>query len=120
MTGLTRRRFIAISAAATGLAALPARAVDLYQWRGVALGAGASIILAHPDAKAIVARAVAEIGRLETIFNLYRTDSALTALNRDGSLAAPPSRTQPSTSTVLNFHSLPTRCPGMSFFDTQA
>ena len=90
MTGLTRRRFSAISAAATGLAALPARAQDLYQWRGVALGAGASIILAHPDAKAIVARAVAEIGRLETIFSLYRTDSALTALNRDGSLAAPP------------------------------
>jgi thiamine biosynthesis lipoprotein len=90
MTGLTRRRFIAISAAATGLAALPARAQDLYQWRGVALGAGASIILAHPDAKAIVARAVAEIGRLETIFSLYRTDSALTALNRDGYLAAPP------------------------------
>jgi FAD:protein FMN transferase len=85
----TRRRFLAISAAAF---ALPnaARAQPVYTWTGVALGAGATIRLAHPDAAAITARAAAEIARLEGIFSLYRADSALSQLNRDGSLAEPP------------------------------
>ncbi|MDT8853605.1 FAD:protein FMN transferase [Paracoccaceae bacterium Fryx2] len=89
MATLTRRRFIAISAAAAGLAALPAHA-DLFAWRGVALGAAASIHLAHPDAAAITARAVAEMARLEAIFSLYRADSALARLNESGELLAPP------------------------------
>lgn len=87
---LTRRRFITISAA---LAALPmgARAATpSLIWTGQALGARASIRLDHPDADAIAARVRAEIERLDTIFSLYRTDSALVRLNRDGVLAAPP------------------------------
>ena len=44
----------------------------------------------HPDAPAIVARAVAEIDRLEGIFSLYRQSSALSQLNRTGRLDAPP------------------------------
>jgi thiamine biosynthesis lipoprotein len=85
----TRRRFLAISAAAF---ALPnaARAQPVYTWTGIALGAGATIRLAHPDAAAITTRAAAEIARLEGIFSLYRADSALSQLNRDGSLAEPP------------------------------
>lgn len=85
----TRRRFLAISAAAF---ALPnaARAQAIYTWSGIALGAGATIRLAHPDAAAITARAAAEIARLEGIFSLYSADSALSALNRDGVLAEPP------------------------------
>jgi thiamine biosynthesis lipoprotein len=85
----TRRRFLAISAAAF---ALPhaARAQPVYTWQGIAMGAGASIRLAHPDAAAITTRAAAEIERLESIFSLYRADSALSQLNRDGTLAAPP------------------------------
>ena len=85
----TRRRFLAISAAAFALPAA-ARAQAVYTWSGVALGAGATIRLAHADAPAITARAAVEISRLEDIFSLYRTDSALSRLNRDGVLTAPP------------------------------
>jgi thiamine biosynthesis lipoprotein len=87
---LNRRRFLTISAAAVGLAASGARAAPTRVWTGVALGARASIRLDHPDAGAIAARAAAEISRLEGIFSLYRTDSALSRLNADAALAAPP------------------------------
>jgi len=87
MYTLNRRRFIAISASCL---ALPAAAAPLQQWRGTALGSAASIHLAHPEAKAIIARAVAEIDRLEDVFSLYRAGSALSRLNRDGGLVAPP------------------------------
>lgn len=95
-TDVTRRRFIAVSAALAASAALPvygfARS-ELVEWRGVALGAAASIRLAHPDraeGQRLLARCVAEIARLERIFSLYRPDSDLCRLNRDGVLAAPP------------------------------
>ena len=87
---ITRRRFIAISAA---LAALPAQSragTPGPTWTGQALGARASIRLDHPDAAAIARRVTAEIARLEGILSLYRSDSALARLNRDGHLAAPP------------------------------
>lgn len=95
MTTMNRRRFMAISAGTIGagalaLSALPARATQIYHWRGTALGADASIILAHPQAEAVVARAVAEIARLEDIFSLYRSDSALSRLNVAARLDAPP------------------------------
>lgn len=85
----TRRRFLQISAAALGFAA-EARASSVYRWSGVAMGAEASIRLSHPDAEAITARAAAEISRLEDVFSLYRAGSALSRLNRDGMLDAPP------------------------------
>ncbi len=95
---MTRRRLIAISALAAPLAAplagLPAIAHattrTTRQWTGQALGARASIRLDHPDAEAIAARVMAEIDRLEDILSLYRPQSALSLLNRDGHLAAPP------------------------------
>lgn len=92
---LTRRRFIAISAAAAGGAALgrPASAASLHTWRGVALGAAASIRLAHPDdaeARRLIDACVAEITRLERIFSLYDDRSALVRLNADGRLELPP------------------------------
>ena len=90
MQTLTRRRFLTISAAATGLIGMPARAAELYEWRGIALGAEAAIYRAHPDAKAITERAALEISRMEGIFSLYRGTSALARLNRDGRLDAPP------------------------------
>jgi thiamine biosynthesis lipoprotein len=61
-----------------------------YRWRGIALGAPASITLVHPDAPRLVAAARAEIARLEAIFSLYRTDSALMRLNASGRLSEPP------------------------------
>lgn len=91
---IARRRFITICAS---LAALPAfthaqegAAVPDLIWTGQALGARTSIRLEHPDAVAIAARVSAEIARLERIFSLYQTDSALARLNRDGHLDAPP------------------------------
>ena len=93
----TRRRFIAIAAAAAGLplAATGARAeiAHLHRWSGIALGAAAEIVLHDPDsarAHRLIARCVAEIDRLEDVFSLYRPESAVSRLNRDGRLAAPP------------------------------
>ena len=93
----TRRRFVAIAAAAAGLpfAALRAGAetANLHRWSGIALGAAAEIVLYDPDAtraRQLIARCVEEIDRLEDVFSLYRPESAIRRLNRDGRLAAPP------------------------------
>ncbi len=94
---LSRRRVIAISGLFAG-AALAAQAFprrhdpQLIRWEGQVLGAVASLELYHPDvaaAEALVADCLGEIDRLERIFSLYRP-SALTRLNRDGRLDAPP------------------------------
>jgi thiamine biosynthesis lipoprotein len=92
----SRRRAIAIFAAAAGLpllrtadAALPATV-----WTGQALGAPATLILNHEnpvEAARLIELVVAEVSRLETVFSLSRNDSALTELNRTGALAAPSS-----------------------------
>lgn len=89
----TRRRFFALVAAA-GLSALPrpARRVAAQEWRGSALGGEARIVVDHPDpalARQVAARALDEIDRLENEFSLFRADSALSRLNRDGRLPAP-------------------------------
>ncbi|WP_422374658.1 FAD:protein FMN transferase [Roseibium sp.] len=93
---LTRRRFIRICAAATAGLALPSTAsaagAKLHRWTGVALGARAEINLvlkSAEEAEYLFKRIEAEIRRLEAIFSLYRTDSELSRLNRDGHLAAP-------------------------------
>jgi len=98
---VSRRRFMRIAAGAAscgGLALLgpavssqagPAPAI----WRGIALGNLASIEIPHPDrdkAARLLAAARAEIERLESILSLYRPDSALSVLNRDGILRDPP------------------------------
>lgn len=105
IAGTSRRRFIAISAAAAGMALLPiaiparktASAQDLGSglriWRGAALGADAMLQIHHPDAAEagrIIDACLAEVCRLEKIFSLYREDSALCRLNRRGWLEDPP------------------------------
>ena len=95
---LTRRRFIHIAAAAAGVAVMPAWAagegkVPLRTWRGVALGADAALRLYHPDpreADRLIGACLAEVGRLEKVFSLYRGDSAIRHLNRFGWLRTPP------------------------------
>jgi len=99
---LPRRRFIGITAAAAGMALLPlscgralAREVSpqLRVWRGVALGADATLQIHHPDAglaDRLIERSIAEVHRLERVFSLYRGDSAISTLNRHGFLARPP------------------------------
>ncbi|WP_296762661.1 FAD:protein FMN transferase [Sediminimonas sp.] len=87
-----RRQFLNLAAAALACpAAVQAdTGVERHDWRGTAIGAGARITLYHPRGDELLARARAEIDRLEDIFSLYRADSALSRLNRDGGLAAPP------------------------------
>ena len=87
-SGGTGLPFAAIRAGAAG-----AEAAQLHRWSGIALGAGAEIVLHDPDAaraRRLIARCVAEIDRLEDVFSLYRPESAIRRLNRDGRLAAPP------------------------------
>lgn len=95
----TRRTALRIIAGATVAAALggnSARAGSApaaWTWRGTALGGRASITVHDSDresARAGLERCVAEIGRLESIFSLYRSDSSLARLNRDGHLHSPP------------------------------
>lgn len=94
---ITRRRFIAISAAAGGLPLLPiapARAAPLLRvWTGTALGCDATLQIHHPDpatADRLIEASLAEVRRLEHIMSLYRPDSGLSRLNRDGVLEDPP------------------------------
>lgn len=86
---LTRRRFIAISAALAPSLAMGGTA-GLHVETGIALGARVTLRLQHPDARRLATLAMAEIRRLEGIFSLYLPDSALSRLNRDGALREPP------------------------------
>ncbi len=87
---INRRRFITIAAAVAGASALPRRTIAwTATWSGIALGAPATLTLQHPDeaeAKDAIAACLAEVGRLEAIFSLYRPDSALMRLNVSGRL----------------------------------
>ena len=93
-TVITRRRAITIIAGGVGaFFAGPAQAAPIFEWRGTALGADARIILAHPDrhfANSALAAVCQEIERLENIFSLYRENSALSQLNRAGTLTPAP------------------------------
>src|SRR4030066_284183 len=95
-TVISRRRFITFVAAAAGLPLLvkaggpQARPV---RWAGTALGAPASIQLFHADeaqAHAAIAAGLGELKRLEAIFSVYRADSSISKLNREGVLENAP------------------------------
>lgn len=95
-TVISRRRFIAFVAAAAGLPLLlkagGAQAKPV-RWEGTALGAPASIQLYHADealARAAIAAGLDELRRLEAIFSVYRADSAISMLNREGVLENAP------------------------------
>ncbi|HMN38791.1 MAG TPA: FAD:protein FMN transferase [Hyphomicrobium sp.] len=94
---ISRRRFIAVAAAVAGSAHLSrsnAFAPPQIGWRGIALGAPATLTLHHPnerEAKEAIGACLAELARLEAIFSLHRPDSALVRLNDHGRLDdAPP------------------------------
>lgn len=94
----TRRRFVSIlagSAALSPLASLGSAATSpaVSVWKGVAMGAQASMTIVHPErakAQALIRTCCAEIERLEAILSLYRPDSALSRLNAGGELREPP------------------------------
>ena len=93
---ISRRRFITFAAAAAGLPLLlKAGGVQarLVRWEGTALGAPASIQLFHTDealAQQAIAAALAELRRQEAVFSMYRADSAISTLNRQGMLEDAP------------------------------
>src|SRR5580704_10707066 len=94
---LTRRRAMTILGGIAGVPLLgaidrPNDAVAVYRWSGTSLGSPSRLLICHPDGAAagrMVAHCVAEITRLERVFALYRPDSELARLNRDGRLANP-------------------------------
>ena len=94
---MTRRRAMTVMGAATGLpwigvADRSDTALLRYQWDGTSLGSPSRLLLYHHDratASRIVSECAAEIERLERIFALYRTDSEITRLNRDGRIELP-------------------------------
>ena len=95
-TVISRRRFITFIAAAAGLPLLlkagGAQAKPV-RWDGTALGAPASIQLFHTDeaqARAAIAAGLDELKRLEAIFSVYRADSSISMLNREGVLENAP------------------------------
>ncbi|EPX77931.1 FAD:protein FMN transferase [Salipiger mucosus] len=91
MSRITRRRFLTITAAACAASRLSA-AAPVARWRGHALGAHAELALAgvsQEDAAPVFSSVAAELERIERLFSLYRPDSALTRLNRDGVLPDP-------------------------------
>ncbi|MCC6888731.1 MAG: FAD:protein FMN transferase [Hyphomicrobiales bacterium] len=91
---LSRRRAIVVLAATAASLPLALRpqAVPAYEWRGAAMGGDARILLHGTnaaEARAALESAVAEIERLEGILSLFRSDSEIRRLNRDGVLAHP-------------------------------
>ena len=107
-----RRRALCIMAAAAGLPLLgltgmAKAAAQPVVWTGQALGAPATLILNIEDrekAARLVRQIVAEVSRLEDVFSLYRSGSALSQLNRVGALAAPPSDLVALLDTSRTFH----------------
>lgn len=98
MTPATGRRralyMLAASAAlAPGIPALLAREPRyLFEWNGTALGTRVQLRFVHDDEAAVrnaATMAAAEIDRLESIFSLYRSESDLCRLNRDGEIQRP-------------------------------
>jgi thiamine biosynthesis lipoprotein len=90
---ITRRRALTVVAAtAAGLITGGSRpeAVD-YEWRGYAMGTDARIIFggaSHQAARSAADLAAVEIERLERALSLFRPDSEIARLNRDGVLRA--------------------------------
>ncbi|TMV09097.1 FAD:protein FMN transferase [Ruegeria sediminis] len=85
---LTRRRFLAISAAAL---AGPANASPI-RWQGHALGAeiGLTLHAPAPQAELAIQQTRNRLRDIERLFSLYDPNSTLSVLNRDGLLPEPP------------------------------
>lgn len=93
---MSRRRALTVFAGAGAVAALGLSRgqtkIPTLEWRGRALGAPASIVIRHRDeavAREMVEFCVGEIERLERTFSLYRSDSEIVRLNREGRLDDP-------------------------------
>jgi len=89
-----RRRFIkiiglsGIGAVAGGvLVNMKDKPLHKVNWEGIALGAPSNITLFHHDkkeAQKILNKSIKQISKLENLFSLYKSDSQLSILNREG------------------------------------
>jgi FAD:protein FMN transferase len=95
---LTRRRFLRVVAAVSGLTPIIAAVratvptAQLHTWHGDVLGAWSELAVWHPDAafaQRTILRVRHEIERFERIFSLYRPDSEISRLNDAGRLLNP-------------------------------
>ena len=90
---ISRRRFLSIAAAASGIAISPKSfANDTSTWRGHAFGSEISIQLSGASNRrdAALNAALDTIRRMETYFSIYNPTSLLSRLNRAGTLRMPP------------------------------
>lgn len=112
----SRRRFIKIAAAQTAALAATSQSSmlaathskTLRQWKGIVLGAEASIQLnceSERKADRILKKCVSEIQRLENIFSLYDEHSSLSRLNQQKHLSSPPTELVDLLKTALRFGS---------------
>jgi len=109
---LGRRRLLLL-AAAMPLAAWrlnqTAEAAPL-RWQGTALGAPASVVLYHAGdtdhAQAALTATLAEVARLEAMFSLFRADSWLSRLNREGRISGAPAEFQALLGSALEMAAL--------------
>jgi thiamine biosynthesis lipoprotein len=90
----TRRRAIAILAAASAAPLIGAKAKPpaIEEWNGHALGAQSHIRMSgigQADMKAALSGLLGEIDRLEASLSLFRPDSEISRLNQDGYLDHP-------------------------------
>ena len=91
----SRRELLITAAAGSLLTAGPGQpaAAATRRWRGTALGARAEIAVAGANnelADQLIARARTEVRRLESVFSLHLSESAISRLNAQGYLEAPP------------------------------
>ncbi|CDP52488.1 Nitrous oxide reductase maturation periplasmic pro tein NosX [Devosia sp. DBB001] len=94
----SRRRTLAVLGATLALplgaaaAQRYGRRPDFVTWQGESLGGPAKLMLWHEDeafARNTITRMRSEIERLENVFSLFRTDSEIAQLNRNGLLSRP-------------------------------
>lgn len=94
-SAITRRKVLTILAGAgtgaLGLESVHAK-VPTLEWHGRALGGQVRMLIRHRhehEARNILGHCLGEIERLERIFSLYRENSEIVLLNRDGRLDGP-------------------------------
>lgn len=94
MNKISRRKFLSISAVCIGSQVFAMNNErKKITWEGIALGAPSSMTLYHHDisyAKAVLKKCENEIIRLENIFSLYKKNSSINQLNKNGYLNNPP------------------------------
>lgn len=95
---LKRRQILGLFCTAGLLSQMPltmaateaSNGVELLEWRGIALGADAQLKIYHDDkveAKRLLDLILQEVERQEMLFSLYRDDSVISRLNREGEVS---------------------------------